>query len=172
MPASRILVFARTSRCAMVFSVTKKALAISAVVSPQMVRSVKAICASSGKAGWQQVKMSRKTSSCNAPLRRLFFRNPLADAMVGHLLGFDLFALGQKAHMTPQPVDRLVAADIDEPGARIGRDAFARPLHERRGEGILHGVLGELKVAEQADQRGQNAAALVAEQQSDLIRHL
>ena len=92
--------------------------------------------------------------------------------MVGHLLGFDLFALGEKPHVAPQPVDRLVAADIDEPGARISRDAFARPLHERGSEGILHGVLGELKVAKQADQRGQNAAAFVAENKFDPIRHL
>ena len=105
-------------------------------------------------------------------LRRLLLRNPFANPKLGHLLGFDLFALGEKAHMTPQPVDRLMAADIDEPGARIGRDAFARPLHDGGCEGILHGVLGELEVAKEADQRGQNAAALVAEQKSDLIRHL
>jgi hypothetical protein len=74
--------------------------------------------------------------------------------------------------VAPQPVDRLVAADIDQPRARISRDAFARPLHERGREGILHGVLGELEVAKEADQGGQNAAPFVPEQQSDLIRHL
>ena len=72
-----------------------------------------------------------------------------------------MLALGKKAHMPPKTVDRLVAADIDEPGAGICRDAFARPLNKRRGEGILHRIFGELEIAEQADQRGQNAAALL-----------
>ena len=96
---------------------------------------------------------------------RLVLRKPFADAVIGQELGLDLLALGEKAHVPAQAVDRLVAADIDQPGARICRDAFARPLRKRRREGILHGVFGELEIAEQADQRGHNATALMAEQQ-------
>ena len=62
-PASLILRLARTSRCAMVASGTRKARAISPVVSPPSVRRVRATCASAESAGWQQVKMSSSRSS-------------------------------------------------------------------------------------------------------------
>ena len=63
MPAALILRFARTSRCAIVGSATRKARAISGVVSPPSVRRVSATCASVASAGWQQVKTSSSRSS-------------------------------------------------------------------------------------------------------------
>ena len=63
MPASRIFRFARTSRCAIVGSATRKARAISVVVSPPTSRSVSATRASAASAGWQQVKTSARRSS-------------------------------------------------------------------------------------------------------------
>src|SRR3954464_10755602 len=53
MPAWRILAFARTRRLAIVGSGTRKARAISAVVSPARVRRVRATRASSGSPGGQ-----------------------------------------------------------------------------------------------------------------------
>lgn len=50
-PALRIFRLARTRRCAMVASGTRKARAISGVVSPASVRSVSATLASMGSAG-------------------------------------------------------------------------------------------------------------------------
>ena len=50
-PESRILFFARVRRLAMVASGTRKAAAISAVVSPPTARSVRAIRASGLSAG-------------------------------------------------------------------------------------------------------------------------
>jgi hypothetical protein len=43
------------------------------------------------------------------------------------------------------------------------RDALARPALGRDREGLLGGFLGELEVAEEADQRGEDASPLVAE---------
>jgi hypothetical protein len=63
MRAFRILALARTIRWASAGGWTRNALAISSVVRPQTVRSVSAICASSARAGWQQVKISRSWSS-------------------------------------------------------------------------------------------------------------
>ncbi len=63
MAAARIFRFARTRRWAMAGSATRSARAISAVVRPARVRSVSATRASSGSAGWQQVKISRSRSS-------------------------------------------------------------------------------------------------------------
>jgi hypothetical protein len=65
MPAALIFFFARTSRCAIVASGTRKARAISGVVRPPSVRSVSATCASVESAGWQHVKTSSSRSSGN-----------------------------------------------------------------------------------------------------------
>jgi hypothetical protein len=66
MPASRIFPFARTTRCAIVVSGTRKARAISAVFKPPSSLSVNATCASGDSAGWQQVNINRSRSSCTA----------------------------------------------------------------------------------------------------------
>ena len=65
--ASRIFALARTRRWAMVVSGTRKAWAISAVVSPPSSRSVRATWALGARAGWQQVNISRSLSSSTVP---------------------------------------------------------------------------------------------------------
>src|SRR5438105_1299528 len=66
MLAARIFPLARTSRWAMVGSGTRKARAISAVVSPPRSRSVRATWTSAASAGWQHVKIRRSRSSRTA----------------------------------------------------------------------------------------------------------
>src|SRR5215218_7875080 len=61
--ASRSVRFARTSRCAIVDSEARKAMAISVVVSPPSSRRVSATRASRESSGWQQVKISASRSS-------------------------------------------------------------------------------------------------------------
>ena len=63
MPAPRILRLARTSRCAIAASATRKACAISPVVSPPTSRRVNATRLSAASAGWQHVKTSARRSS-------------------------------------------------------------------------------------------------------------
>src|SRR3954453_22095873 len=63
MPASLIFCLARTRRCAIASSLTRRARATCAVDSPQTVRSVSATWTSGANAGWQQVKISRSMSS-------------------------------------------------------------------------------------------------------------
>ena len=72
MPASRIFARARTSLLDMVASETRKARAISPVVSPATVRKVSATLASIGRAGWRQVWISRSRSSSAAGSLSLF----------------------------------------------------------------------------------------------------
>ena len=69
---------------------------------------------------------------------------------------------GVEAGAAAQRVDRLEAAGRHQPGARIGGHAVARPLLERRGEGVVQRLLGAVEVAEQADQRREHAARLGA----------
>src|SRR5215213_2223351 len=63
MPALRILLLALTRRLAIAGSEARNARAISAVVRPARVLSVRATRASSGSAGWQQVNIRRSLSS-------------------------------------------------------------------------------------------------------------
>jgi hypothetical protein len=65
------------------------------------------------------------------------------------------------------PVDRPVAGRCHEPGARVVGQAVARPPFGRDRERLLRGFLGEVEVAEEADQRGEDAAPLLPE---DLLR--
>jgi hypothetical protein len=55
------------------------------------------------------------------------------------------------------PVDRLEPPRRNQPRARVGRDAVARPLLDRGGERVVQGLLRDVEIAEQADERRQHA---------------
>jgi hypothetical protein len=61
-----------------------------------------------------------------------------------------------------QPVDRLEPAGRDEPPARIRRRPFDGPALDRRGERVLQRLLGEIEIAEEADESSEDAARLGA----------
>ena len=69
---------------------------------------------------------------------------------------------GERA-VAAQAVDRPVAGGDRQPGAGVGRGAVARPALGGQRERLLRGLLGEVEVAEVADQTGEDAAPLVAE---------
>ena len=157
MCAALILCLARTSRLAMVGSATRKARATSAVVRPPSSRSVKAICASMERAGWQHVKMRRSRSSCTGP--------DLLSRCVG-----DLGHLRQKfapARLAAEVIDGSIAGGRRDPAARVRRQAVDGPLPQGEGEGLLDRVLGEVDVAEDADQGGHRPTGLLAEDPAD-----
>ena len=62
-----------------------------------------------------------------------------------------------------EPVDRAVARDRVQPRRRRLRRAVARPPLERERERLLERVLGQLEVAQPADERGEHARAVLAE---------
>jgi hypothetical protein len=66
-------------------------------------------------------------------------------------------------------VDGLEAADRDEPGAGVVRHPALGPLLQRRREGVVQRVLGEVEVAQQADQGGEDATRVGT---VDLTHHL
>jgi hypothetical protein len=74
---------------------------------------------------------------------------------LAHLLGERLIA--------PEPVERTVAGGGDQPGARILGRPVAGPALDRDRERLLRGFLGEVEVAEEADQGSDDAAPFVAE---------
>ena len=69
---------------------------------------------------------------------------------------------GQDA-IAAQPVDGPAPGRGDQPGRRVVGYAVGRPALRRDREGFRGGVLGEVPIAEVADQRGQHPAPLVAE---------
>ena len=67
----------------------------------------------------------------------------------------------------PDPVDGLVPRRGRDPGARVARQPTLRPDLERDQERILDGFLGEVEVAEDADERRDRPSRLLAEQAVD-----
>src|SRR5207253_7683728 len=63
----------------------------------------------------------------------------------------------------PDAIDRPVACRRHEPTGRVRGDSVARPALGSDRECLLNGFLGEVEVAEEADQRGEHAAPLIAE---------
>src|SRR6267143_321048 len=85
----------------------------------------------------------------------------------GVILGFckllrHVYLIADLATALAHPVDRLESARRNQPRARVRRCPFDRPALERRRERILKRLLGEIEVAEQADQGGEDAAGFRA----------
>src|SRR6476661_1010044 len=75
--------------------------------------------------------------------------------------------LGVALALAADPVDRAVRGGGGEPAAGVGRHAGHGPLLQRHHERLARRVLGEVDVAEPADERGDEAAVLLAEDPLD-----
>jgi hypothetical protein len=70
--------------------------------------------------------------------------------------------LGQRP-LASDPVDRPVARGDRQPSAGVGRDPIAGPALRGDRERLLGGLLGEIEIAEETDQRGYDPPPLIAE---------
>ena len=70
--------------------------------------------------------------------------------------------LGQRS-LSPDPVDRPVARGDRQPRARVGRNSVAGPSLRGNRKRLLGGLLGEIEIAEETDQRGKHTPPLVPE---------
>jgi hypothetical protein len=68
------------------------------------------------------------------------------------------------------PIDGAVARRRGEPGAGIRGSTLPRPALGRNRERLLRGFLGEVEVAEEADERSEDAAPLVPEDGVELAQ--
>src|SRR5262249_1819405 len=68
-----------------------------------------------------------------------------------------------KRAIAAEAVDRTVAGGGHEPRARIGRRPLSGPALRRDRECFLGGLLGEVEIAEEANQARENPAPFVAE---------
>ena len=85
----------------------------------------------------------------------------LVCAWVWHT--FQIIVVTRDGFVLANAVECLALRSRSEPGGRVARHTFARPMLQRRNQRILQRVLGQLEIAVTADERGQHAAALIAE---------
>ena len=154
MPASVIFRFARESRRFIVSSGTRNARAISSVLQP-----------AERAQGQRDLRLERerRMAAGEDQLQPLVGKDRLLHLVLhglGHLQEPRL--LGERA-VAAQAVDRAIAGRDRQPRARIRRRAVARPALGSDRERLLSGLLGEVEVAEEADQVREDAAPLVAE---------
>src|SRR6476646_7233584 len=71
--------------------------------------------------------------------------------------------LGRERTVAADAIDRPVARRGHQPSPRIGGGPVARPAFGGDRESLLSGLLGEGEFAEEADQAGEHAPPLVAE---------
>ncbi|MNC87358.1 hypothetical protein D3C83_30790 [compost metagenome] len=65
-----------------------------------------------------------------------------------------------EARAAADGIDRLEAPGRNEPRPRIGGDAIARPVLEGGTERLMQRFLGEIEIAEEPDQGGEDAPRL------------
>jgi len=90
------------------------------------------------------------------------------DRRLLHLLLRDLRWLEQPRLLSEDapaanPVNRAVPRGHEEPGARVLWRPVSRPALRCRRERLLGGLLGQVEVAEEADERRDDAAPLLPE---------
>ena len=84
-----------------------------------------------------------------------------------HRLPSQPLRLLPEAPTAAEPIDRAIARRRRDPGGRVVRDAPFRPALERGDERLLDDLLGEVEVAEDADERRDRPPLLFAEQAVD-----
>ena len=101
-------------------------------------------------------------------LQALVGKRRLIHLVLHCLRHLELPCLRVERAIAPDAVDRAVACGRLQPGARVVRDAVPRPSLGGDRERLLRGFLGAVEVAEEADQRGEHAAPLVAKDAFEL----
>ena len=163
MCASAILRLARTIRLPIVGSLTTKARATSAVRQPperaQRQRDASGNC---------QRRMTAREDQPQPVIgdQALLVRRRMLLGVQARQLGEAVCPVRQRARAA-QPVDRPPSRGGRDPRARVRRDPVARPRRHGGGEGVLHRVLGELEVADVADQGREDRRALLPERPFD-----
>ena len=152
--------FARLMRCAIVASGTRNALAISAVVSPPTARSVSAIAEAGVSAGWQHMNSTVSVSSWSETSARAA---PAAPSRLSRC---------RRDCVASPLVDQPPLGGLDQPAARLLRNAVSRPVHGGREQRLLDGVLGGVEVAVPAHERAEDLRRQLAQQVLDARRHV
>jgi hypothetical protein len=79
------------------------------------------------------------------------------------------FRLPRERLLSADPVDRRVPGRRHDPGARVARRSVTRPALGGADEGVLHRVLGEVEITEDAAEDRDRAGTLVAVGTDELL---
>src|SRR5438445_299405 len=163
MRAALILRLARARRCAIAGSLTRNDLATSLVDAPPSRRRVSATCASVESAGWQQVKMRRSRSSCTGPS----FPGEPGSSLSGESSAASLSSSRPRDSRRKRSMARLRAVVVIQAPGLGGSPA---PVHLRKAtaNASCNRILGDVDVAEDADQGSDGSAGLLPEDPADL----
>jgi hypothetical protein len=85
----------------------------------------------------------------------------LLHRLVNGLGDFEQSRLGGERSVAADAIDRTVARGRHQPGTGIGRRPLVSPALGGDRKGLLGGFLGEVEIAEEADQGRQDATPLV-----------
>ena len=96
-------------------------------------------------------------------LEALVGEGGLVHVVLRHERHVEESGLGRERALAADAVERTVARRGDEPGPGTHGHAVARPALGGDGERLLSGLLGEVEVAEEADQRSEDASPLLPE---------
>ena len=129
-------------------------------MSPPTERSVSATWSSGASAGWQQAKTSASRSSGIVSSGARASRSSAPSSSV---------LRASVRSRRSRSIARLRAVVTIQPAGFAGRPSHG-PALERGGERLLHRVLGEREVAEDADQVGEDAGRLLAVEAADRFR--
>ena len=110
-----------------------------------------------------RVERERRMAAREDELEALVGKGSVVHGFVGGGGRVEQAGLRVEHALAPDAVERTVAPDRDQPGSGTRRDAVARPPLGGAREGILRCFLGEVEVAEEADQRGEDASPVLAE---------
>ncbi len=113
-------------------------------------------------ATWR-VERERRVAAREDELEPLVRDRRLVHLVLSRLRHVEQAGLRRERAIAADAVDRPVARGGHEPGARVGGRPVAGPALGGDRERFLGGFLGEVEVAEEADQAGEDAAPLVAE---------
>ncbi len=109
------------------------------------------------------IELERRVAAGEDELEPLVRDRRLVHVVLHGFRHVEQARLGDERAVAADAVDRAVACRRHQPGARVGGRPVARPALGCDGERLLGGFLGEVEVAEEADQAGEHAAPLVAE---------
>ncbi len=153
MPAALILRFARVRRWLIVGSGTRNARAISSVVTPPRVRKVSATCDSTDNAGWQHMKISSSRSSGNVV--------GAIGSSCGSAASSRAFVANVRSRRM-RSIARFRAVLTSHVPGFVGTPSRGHRSTRRRRPRLC-GFLGEIDVAEEADQGREHVAPTLAE---------
>jgi len=113
------------------------------------------------RAGWQHVKKPETFVAERGHVGRRHVGRGLQGLERGEAVGRLL--LVRSPRLAAGPVDRLAAGGGEQPGPGVVGQAIAGPSLERGDARLLERVLGEVEVAERADERREDLARLTPE---------